>query len=245
MDNFIQFENIHYNILHPVRTILENIHLKILKNDFIIILGSNGSGKSSLLKLLDQRYSPTFGDIYINNKNIATYKPKQFAKLLITLSQNPLNSLFPSLTVLENCLIASRIQRKEKNFKNKKHYFENYLMDFNINLPKNLANLVCSLSGGEQQALALALACLARPDILLLDEHTSALDPHASDKLMDITNTMIKRYQITCLLTTHNLDLAIKYGNRLIALKEGKIMHDYNSHQKKLLTEDHLKNYCY
>jgi putative ABC transport system ATP-binding protein len=245
MANFIQFKNVNYQIKHPARHILSNINLNIAKNDFIIILGNNGSGKSSLLKLLDKRYQASSGNIEINTHSIKTYDTKAFSKLLITLTQNPLASLFPSLTIYENCQIALQHSGQKLSPLKQKNYFKTYLADYNSNLPKQMSNLVGSLSGGELQALALALACLARPQILLLDEHTSALDPNAADRLMQITQTMIQRYGITCFLTTHNLEIAKNYGTRLIAIQQGAIAQDYNFAEKQLLTQEDLKKFCY
>lgn len=245
MKNFIKFNNVQYQINHPFRIILSGIDLQIAKNDFVIILGSNGSGKSTLLKLLDRRYSSFAGEIDIENQSIKSYNSRSFAKMLITLTQNPLSSLFPSLTVYENCQIAlQQNPQKIKKLLVKSHFLQ-YLEDFNSNLPNNLDNLAGSLSGGEQQALALALGCLARPKILLLDEHTSALDPHAADRLMKITNEMVKKYEMTCLLTTHNLDIAQTYGTRLIALQQGKIICDYRDDKKFQLSANDLRRCCY
>ncbi len=243
MSFMIQLTNVGFAVKHPAHDILKNIDLQISAGEFVIILGSNGSGKSSLLKLLDRRYHPTCGQILLQDKKITTYSPIGFAKLLISLTQNPLESLFSSLTVEENCLLALSHSR-EKKFTDKKT-LKSYLADFNPNLPHHFKNLVDSLSGGEQQAFALALAGLASPKILLLDEHTSALDPHAADRLMVITDQLVKRLGITCLLTTHNLDIATQYGSRILALQAGKIMRDYNNEEKHKLSTEDLRAFCY
>ena len=214
----------------------------------MIILGSNGSGKSSLLKLIDHRYAASHGKVLLDHKPISSYSNKALAKFLITLTQNPLDSLFGGLTVYENCCIAfepAEHGEEKLNAHERKKFFEHYLADFNSNLPKHLSHLVSSLSGGEQQSLALAMACLARPKLLLLDEHTSALDPYAADRLMAITAEMVERYGITCLLTTHNLSIAEKYGSRLLAIQNGKIVRDYDAEEKSKMRAEDLREVCY
>jgi putative ABC transport system ATP-binding protein len=218
--------------------VLADIKLDIQPGELIIILGSNGSGKSSLLKLIDRRYDLQQGSITLNNKPIEKYSPKSLSQHVVTLTQNPLDSLFPNLTVEENCRLAIR---RAKN----KIIPEDYLTEFNPNLDKHRKNLAGQLSGGEQQSLALALACLAEPEILLLDEHTSALDPHTADRLMRMTVEKVKTHGMACLLTTHHLEFAKAYGTRLIALRNGEITHDFSYTEKTKLTIEDLKRECY
>lgn len=219
--------------------ILSNINLEIQSGEMVILLGSNGSGKSSLLKLIDRRYSLQKGSLTLDNIFIEKYHPKKLAQTIITLTQNPLDSLFPKLTVKENGLLACH--RAEKNH----HSFEEHLIQFNPKLISHLNTLSGNLSGGEQQALVLALACLAKPKILLLDEHTSALDPHTAENLMQLTQAMIKRYGITCIMSTHQLEHALQYGDRLLALQNGKIIQDYNEKEKRKLSLEQIRRECY
>ncbi|MCD6047951.1 MAG: opuBA [Gammaproteobacteria bacterium] len=218
--------------------VLSDINLEIQPGELIIILGSNGSGKSSLLKLIDRRYAIQQGSIILKDKPLEKYSPESLSQHIVTLTQNPLDSLFPNLTVEENCRLAIR-RAKSKIIPN------DYLAEFNPKLEKHKKNLAGQLSGGEQQSLALALACLAEPEILLLDEHTSALDPHTADRLMRMTVEKIKAHNMTCLLTTHHLEFAKEYGSRLIALRNGKITHDFSYPEKTKLTIEDLKKECY
>ena len=275
-----------------LHNILHNINYTINDSDFIILLGSNGAGKSSLLKLLDQRYTPTSGKITLENKSITKYSEKDFSKTIITLTQNPQDSLFCSLTVLENCALASKRQQNCLSIRNffksvrlgiyrngrgcrtaspstgtyfpvqvntqpgakklrilpnnkNRDFFRNYLMEFNKNLSTKLDVMANSLSGGEQQTLALALSVLHPPKILLLDEHTSALDPKTAANLLDITNRVVKKHKITCILSTHNLETAVNFGNRILALSNGKIFKCFEYEEKEKLTTTDLLKICY
>jgi len=242
----LEIKNVSYSVPGISRQILSQINYKIYPEDFVILLGSNGSGKSSLLKTLDRRTEATSGDILLNNKKIAHYSQKEFASLVITLTQNTTESLFPSLTVLENCLLALE-RLKDKTLlkqQNPKQFFSTHLKQFNTNLAHHLSTPVSVLSGGEQQALVLALSMLHPPKLLLLDEHVSALDPSAAEYLLTFTAKIIAAYKITCLLTTHNLNTALRFGNRLLALNNGNISREFNEKEKKTLTqEDLLKLY--
>lgn len=230
MKNLIlSLDNISLNLPGVEKPILSNINYKITEGDFIVILGSNGSGKSSLLKCIDQRYQPTSGKIsFIKSKMKIT-----------TLGQNCHESLFPTLTILENYYLFSSGKKTDKEF------FINYLNEFNPNLSIKLDQLVQTLSGGEKQALALALSVLYPPDILLLDEHTSALDPKSAQTLMEITHRAIQQHNITCMLTTHDLDIASQYGNRILALRNGRMFQVIEHEDKKVLDQNKLLAACY
>lgn len=199
--------------------ILSHINYDIYPNDFILILGANGSGKSSLLKLIHRQYMPTDGQIDFKNESIKKISLRHFHQSVGFLTQNYHESLFIELTVLENYLLFSRKNNTEKN----RNHFVEHLNQFNPKLITKLNQTVDALSGGEKQAIALALRLIYPPQILLLDEHTSALDPKTAEHIMQLTNRMIKKYQITCLLTTHNMQFAETYGNRILALNQGKI----------------------
>lgn len=230
--------NISFNLPSLSKPILKNINYNIHKEDFIILLGHNGSGKSSLLKILDGRYQLTSGEIISAKLN-----PK-----IHTLTQDNRESLFGSLTVLENCLLVQQTSKsKFLQISNAydRNFFINYLHDFNQELVQKLDVMVANLSGGQQQALVLALSILHAPEILLLDEHTSALDPKASMKLMAITAKAAQKYGITCVLSTHDLALALKYGNRILALADGEIAHCIEFEQKKFLKVQDLLEICY
>lgn len=224
------------------KAILSDINLTVHSQEMIMMLGSNGSGKSSLLKLIDRRYAFQQGKLTLDSIPIERYSSKNLAKTITTLTQNPLDSLFPHLTVKENLLIAcARIKLPQKITPSLK----DHLAEFNPKLISHLDSLCINLSGGEQQALVLALACLVGPKILLLDEHTSALDPHTAENLMRLTQEKIRAYGITCIISTHHLDHALRYGDRLIALQQGKILKEYSAMEKKLLSVETMRQECY
>lgn len=237
----INLNHVSLHIKNGEKPILSDIHYHVKPQDFIILLGSNGSGKSSLLKLLDRRYTPTSGTIEIHNKPVMHYSNSVFRKKMKTLTQNYNEAVFNSLTVLENYLLIkkSHATRKEKSF------FESYIHHFNPNLSTKRDQLVEKLSGGEKQALALALLMLTPPEILLLDEHTSALDPKTGDQLMRLTCHLIKEHQITCILATHDLEIALQYGNRILALRLAEIHQELNDDQKNKLSRQMLLETCY
>lgn len=240
MTPFIQIKNISLTFPGLEIPVLSDINYEINAHDFIIVLGSNGSGKSSLLKLLDRRYIPTSGTILFNQQSLEKIPSKIITKKIITLTQNTEDSLFGSLTVFENYLLIHPSHSKKD-----RDYFAFYIQDFNPNLPNKLDQLVEKLSGGEKQALALALRVLYPPEILLLDEHTSALDPKSAERLMAVTERVVSENHITCILTTHDLDIALQYGNRILALRQGKIYQSIDADKKKILNQQELLMQCY
>lgn len=242
MSTLLDIQHTSLNIPGLDKPILNNINYQVNSGDFIIILGSNGSGKSSLLKLLDRRYQATAGQILLNNKPLEQYTIKQFSETVITITQDTKDSLFPSLTIFENYLLVKKNIRSKNEERN---FFSEYLFPFNPNLSKKLDQIVEKLSGGEKQALVLALSMLNPPRLLLLDEHTSALDPKSAQQLMQLTQQVVKKHQVTCLLTTHDLEIALQYGNRILSLRQGSIHQSIQDQEKSKLTEQILLNVCY
>lgn len=221
----LELKNINYQIDINSRKILNNISLKIEKLDFLVILGSNGSGKSTLSKIITKEILPNSGKVLYQEKG-----------LINIISQNPEDNLFYNLSVRENIKLWS---------KNKLFDFAEYIAEFNANLALKLDLKVEKLSGGEKQALILALMLIHPPLILILDEHTSALDPKSAKHLMLLTAKKIVKQNITCIMTTHNLEHAINYGNKLVALKDGKIIFQAEILAKSKITEAQLLKNCY
>lgn len=230
------------------RPILSNINYQVYSGDFVIILGSNGSGKSSLLKLLDKRYTITHGKILFNGKSLKHYPDRIFSREIKTLTQNYQESLFPNLTVLENYLLIKQQYEAlsfSLNHSIEQKFFSEYISSFNVKLPHKLHQVVDRLSGGEKQALALALTVLYPPKVLLLDEHTSALDPKTAETIMALTKSIVEKNHITCLLTTHDLSEAKHLGNRILALKNGYIHQAIEASEKANITQAELLAACY
>ncbi len=244
MKPLLEFRNTCLRLSQLDRPILSDINYQINTGDFIILLGSNGSGKSSLLKLIDQRYKNYSGDILFNNKSLSDYSHFELSRDITSISQNTQDSLFNSLTILENYLLVKKQKQPCLSIKKEKEFLTKYLTDYNINLPSRLDQKVESLSGGEKQSLILALQVLYPPKILLLDEHTSALDPLTAANLMKKTHEIINSQKITCILTTHDLKIAAKYGNRILFLRQGSIHHAFDNHNNAL-SQKVLLDECY
>jgi putative ABC transport system ATP-binding protein len=230
------------------RWILSDINYNVYPGDMIIVLGSNGSGKSSLVKIIDGTYQATKGKIFLDNLPLTTLSNAERAKKITTLTQDMHGSLFLGMTVLENCLLAE-LRHHTVSLKitsrSERVFFIDYLKQFNTKLSHKLDTKVERLSGGEKQSLALALCLFQPPQLLLLDEHTSALDPKTATSIMQHTHDEIQKHKITCLLTTHNLEIALHYGNRLLALKDGKVVLTADNEDKAKLTKQDLLARCY
>lgn len=244
----IDIQKANFTVPQLAQPIIKHLTYQIYERDFMIILGGNGSGKSSLIKMMDKRYSLSSGDIILENRSIRKYGQKKFYRTVKTLTQNPEDSLFSSLSILENFLILK--QQYNPNFlrirdQKERELLAEYLSPFNQKLAGSLDATVNSLSGGEKQALALALTVFYPPKVLLLDEHTSALDPKTARVIMELTQKTVEKFHITCILTTHDLDIAEKYGNRLLALKNGEIYRQYDGHDKTQVGKTELLAACY
>lgn len=227
-----------------LKPILKQINYRIEKDDFVILLGSNGSGKSTLLKLLHRQHTLDDGQIHFMGSPLVEHEAQDFSKNVSFLTQNCADSLFTSLTVYENFLLIKR-DRATSACRNEQKQFQDYLLDFNPNLAKKLNAPITQLSGGEKQALTLALCLLHPPALLLLDEHTSALDPKTSEQIMQLTQTKIIEHNITCILTTHDLDIALRYGNRILMLHEGEVKKMFDREDKRTASKEMLVGHYY
>lgn len=230
------------------KRVLSDISFEIQSGDFIILLGSNGSGKSTLLKLLNGSLECSAGQLLYENNPITDYSSQSLSTRFKTLTQNCNESLFPSLTLFENYLLVKQhYQSGVFSMKEKldREFLSDYLSAFNPKLAMNLNQSVEKLSGGEKQALALSLVMLYPPSCLLLDEHTSALDPKTAEHLMLLTAELIQKHKITCVLTTHDLSIAEHYGNKIISLKNGQLFKNFDKGEKCQLKQFNILNECY
>lgn len=226
------------------KQVFRGLDFQLNHGDFVSIIGSNGAGKSTLLNIIMGNTSPDSGKLYIENKeftNLASYKRNTFISKVY---QNPTLGTAPSMTIFENLSMADN---KGKKFnltlglnKKKEKVYKNILTELGLGLEKQLDTEVGLLSGGQRQCLALIMATLNNPKILLLDEHTAALDPQTSTLIMEKTKKIVESNNIPTLMITHNLNDAIKYGNRLIMLHEGKIILDFKDSEKQDLTPEKL-----
>ena len=225
------------NFIIDNKELLSDLSLDVYKGDFIVLLGANGSGKSTLLKLINRTYKESQGEIYLKDILIGHYKNSQYAHRVLTISQSTRENLFYDMTVFENAKIYLPTITKSE--------LSSYLHAFNPKLVQHINSPVDVLSGGEQQVLVLALCLKLKPELLLLDEHTSGLDPKTAEQIMQLTHKLITQHQVTCIMTTHNLKHALQYGNRLIAINSGRLIQQFTPFNKLLLKHSDLLHLCY
>ncbi|SEP64146.1 putative ABC transport system ATP-binding protein [Streptococcus equinus] len=224
------------NGLDEVKTILDDVNLTIYEHDFLTILGGNGAGKSTLFNVIAGTLMLTSGSIYILGKDVTHLPAEKRANYLARVFQDPKMGTAPRMTVAENLLIAKYRGEKRGLLPRKIHSFTDEFKKLvartGNGLEKHLDTPTGLLSGGQRQALSLLMATLKRPELLLLDEHTAALDPKTSVSLMNLTDEFVTGDELTALMITHHMEDALKYGNRLIVMKDGKIIKDLNQEEK-------------
>lgn len=220
------------------------LNLEVKKGEFVTIIGSNGSGKSTLFNLLCGQIEPDTGTIKFEGENIQKKKIHQRFKEVSRVYQDPVSGTSPSLTILENLSLAfdkGRLMNFKKGVRTDQiEYFKEILRELDLGLEDKLDAKVGQLSGGQRQALSLLMALMNDPKILLLDEHTAALDPKSSEIIMKLTRKMVEQRNITTMMVTHNLQHALDYGTRLIMFHDGNIIFDVQGTDKKQLTRDDL-----
>ncbi len=224
------------NGLDEVKTILDDVNLTIYEHDFLTILGGNGAGKSTLFNVIAGTLMLTSGKICILGKDVTHLPAEKRANYLARVFQDPKMGTAPRMTVAENLLIAKYRGEKRGLLPRKIHHFTDEFKTLvartGNGLEKHLDTPTGLLSGGQRQALSLLMATLKRPELLLLDEHTAALDPKTSVSLMNLTDEFVTGDELTALMITHHMEDALKYGNRLIVMKDGKIIKDLNQEEK-------------
>jgi putative ABC transport system ATP-binding protein len=221
----IHIQNGTYKV-SPDKTILNALNLEIKSGEIATILGPNGSGKSTLLKIITDEIQLTSG------KMIRNFHPKDVRIVLQDFKQ----STFENLSILENLQIAAYAQRQSL-IKNPQIDIEYWIEKVNIDIKEKIHLPLFHLSGGQKQIISLIMAMLTRPKILILDEHTSALDPVMCDHLMQLTHSLCKKENITALIVTHNLDHALCYSDQILFLKNGNFIHD----KKNISTLEEIK----
>lgn len=227
---------------------LDHVSFHVEEGDFISVLGTNGAGKSTLLNVISGSLPNDSGSIILDGEDISTYPEYKRAKKIGRLFQDPLKGTAPNMTIEENLGLAySRGKRTTLSRAIKKgdrKFFIEKLKELNLGLEERITTNVGLLSGGQRQALTLLMATIVTPKLLLLDEHTAALDPKTATQVMEITDKIVKEHKITTLMITHNMRQALEYGNKTIILNEGKIVKVLEGEERKSTTvEDLLQMY--
>ena len=234
---------------HPgtisAKTALNDLSVHLAPGDFVTIIGSNGAGKSTLFNAVAGSFYVDAGTITLDGRDI-TYLPEhKRAKIIGRMFQDPLKSTAPNMTIEENLALAYvRSGEKSSLFstlkKKDKDIFRERLALLNMGLEDRLKHPVGLLSGGQRQALTLLMATMSTPKILLLDEHTAALDPGTAEKVLELTKHIVEKDHITCMMITHNMHQALELGNRTFLMSDGNIVLDVKGEERKGLTVDDL-----
>lgn len=226
--------------------IFDRFNLQIPKGEFVSIIGSNGSGKTTLLNLICGSLYPDGGRILVNHKDISKKPEYARAKRIGRVFQDPAKGTAASLTVLENLSVAANKGRpynlSRAVDRKAEERFAAMLEPLGMGLENRLHQRCGTLSGGQRQALALLMSSMSKPDILILDEHTAALDPKSSETVMELTQKLVSEQRFTVVMVTHNLLFALKYGDRLLMMHEGEIIMDKSGLAKQNVVLDDVLN---
>lgn len=225
---------------------LQGISLDVKKGDFITVIGTNGSGKSTLLNAVAGTFLPDSGKIIIGGEDVTLKRDFQRAKLIARVFQNPFMGTASDMTIAENLHLAYlRGQRRYPvvglNAGRQKTYHE-AVKQLEMQLEDRLDNVIGTLSGGQRQALTLLMAAITRPMVLLLDEHTAALDPKSARQVIELTKKFVSQNNLTTLMVTHSMQQALELGNRTIMMNKGQIIDDLSTKEKNRSTVDDLLN---
>lgn len=226
------------------KTALSGLDLTLNDGDFVTVIGGNGAGKSTLLNAVAGVWKPDYGTIEIDGIDVTNMPEHKRAKFLGRVFQDPMKGTSPDMEIAENLAIAARRGTKRKLVwgikKAEREQYKELLATLELGLETRLSTKVGLLSGGQRQAVTLLMATLRRPKLLLLDEHTAALDPKTASKVLALTDKLVKENGLTTLMITHNMYDAIAYGNRLIMMDEGRVVVDVSGEAKKRLTREEL-----
>ena len=227
------------------KTALDGINLTLAPGDFVTVLGSNGAGKSTLFGAIAGSFFPDTGTVVLDGKDITALPDYKRSKVIGQLFQDPLKGTAPHMTIEENLALAYlRASEKRSPFstitKADRKDFRDRLSMLGLGLEDRMDHPVGLLSGGQRQALTLLMATLVTPKLLLLDEHTAALDPATAEKVLDLTQRIVAEHAITCLMITHNIPSALNLGNRTIMMREGRIALELEPERRKTITTTEL-----
>ncbi|MEJ8303779.1 ABC transporter ATP-binding protein [Saccharibacillus sacchari] len=225
---------------------LIGIELQLNPGDFVTVIGSNGAGKSTLMNMISGVMKPDTGDIIIGDRSVTALPEHRRSRWIGRVFQDPMAGTAPRMTIEENLAMAY-LRGKRRGFSfgvssSRRKIFQAELSRLGIGLENRLSAKVGLLSGGERQALSLLMATFTRPQILLLDEHTAALDPSRAELITSLTDEIVRDMNLTTLMVTHNMEQAIRLGNRLVMMDKGRIILDIGEADKQHLTVERLMN---
>lgn len=218
---------------------LDGINLHIKEGEFVTVIGGNGAGKSTVLNMIAGVYPIDAGQIILDGEDVSRSPEYARAKFLGRVFQDPMKGTAAGMEIQENLALAYRRGKKRTLKwairKSEKKRYKEELKTLDLGLEERLTSKVGLLSGGQRQALTLLMAALRKPKLLLLDEHTAALDPKTAAKVLELTENIIAEHKLTAMMVTHNMKDAIRMGNRLIMMHEGQIIYDVSGEEKKKL----------
>ncbi len=225
------------------KTALEDLTLCVEQGEFLTILGSNGAGKSTLFHAILGKFRPDTGRIFLDGEDITFQKDYKRALNIGCLYQNPMRGTAPHMTIEENLALAYTRKSSHRLFAVNRRdcaYFRELLATLGLGLEDRMKTPMGLLSGGQRQAAALLMATIAKPKLLLLDEHTAALDPGTAKKVLQITREIIVRDGLTALMITHNMEMALSFGSRTLLMDSGRLVMDLDEAQRRQMTPEKL-----
>lgn len=225
---------------------LKSLNLTLEPGDFVTIIGSNGAGKSTLFNAIGGAFYIDSGAIFLDNKNITALPDYKRAFDIGRLMQDPMKGTAPSMTIEENLALAYTRKAKKSFFalnKRDSSHFRELLETLDLGLENRMKTKVGHLSGGQRQAVTLLMCTISSPKLLLLDEHTAALDPATAQKILNITTDIVSESKITTMMITHDIKAALSLGNRTIMMDEGEIILDIKGDNRENMTVDELLTY--
>lgn len=235
----------HPGTVNEVRS-LNDVSLDLAQGSFLIIIGTNGSGKSTLLNAVAGSFLVDTGTITLAGQQITRWPEHRRARFIGRVFQNPFSGTAPNMSIAENLALAARrglsrglgwaLDRRIKS------ELRERVRTLNMGLEDRLDNAIGSLSGGQRQALTLLMASWLKPDLLLLDEHTAALDPKSADQVIRLTHEIILRDQLTTLMVTHSMQQAVNLGDRIVMMHKGRVIHDIQGNERARVRPEDLLN---
>ena len=223
---------------------LQGIDLTIEEGSFVVVIGTNGSGKSTLLNAVAGTFLPDAGRLRLSGRDITRWPEHRRAKFIGRVFQDPFRGTAPGMSIAENLALAARRGRVRGLGRalagSVKRDFRDRVGRMGLGLESRLDNAIGSLSGGQWQSLTLLMATMRRPSLLLLDEHTAALDPKSADQVIRLTDAIVRQEKLTTMMVTHSMHQAAHLGDRLIMMVRGRVIHDYTGAEKRRLTPEDL-----